>query len=491
MKNFKIIEVNISDIKVGTRHRKDMGDVEGLAQSIEETGLLQPIGITPDNELVFGERRLRAYRDVMKRETIPARIVEVDSVLLGEFAENMMRKEYTVSERVAIVESLRSFRHGGNRRSTQDRKCDDETVTVDVAAKSAGLGGKDGYARAKKVIDGGVPELVEAMDSGRISVSAAAVLAEAKSEEQQFCLSNTNDQSKVTAPSIERQLRRVRERQTSEQLDAVVTFHSQLAMNTVTQGNCRDLIPALPDDSINLCVTSPPYAEQRKGMYPGIPESEYPEFTVDWMSKLWDKLTDDGSALIVIDPKVKAGVLADYVLRTQLALRDAGWKEHQTQIWLKRDRGPLGHKNWPRHCYEPMLWFSKTARPYCDPWACGTPSNRVGSPNYRYSDWSKGKNPDREGIARSTDVWDIPVGENAKGVDHPAKFPVALPKALISTFCPPGGVVLDNFAGSGSTLIAAKELGHPFYGIDIMPKYVEMAKKRLEDVDPTAIPKAG
>ena len=59
------------------------------AASIEETGLLQPIGITPDYKLVFGERRLR----VMKRETIPARIVDVESVLHGQFAENMMRKE--------------------------------------------------------------------------------------------------------------------------------------------------------------------------------------------------------------------------------------------------------------------------------------------------------------------------------------------------------------------------------------------------------------
>ncbi len=103
MKNYKIIEVKISDIKIGKRHRKDMGDIDGLSESIDETDLLQPIGITPDYKLVFGLRRLCAYRDVMKRETIPARIVDVQSVLHGQFAENIMRKEYTVSERVAIV----------------------------------------------------------------------------------------------------------------------------------------------------------------------------------------------------------------------------------------------------------------------------------------------------------------------------------------------------------------------------------------------------
>lgn len=70
--NNQIIDAKISDIKIGTRFRKDMGDIEGFAQSIEETDLLHAIGITPDYELIFGERRLRAYRDVLHRDTIPA-----------------------------------------------------------------------------------------------------------------------------------------------------------------------------------------------------------------------------------------------------------------------------------------------------------------------------------------------------------------------------------------------------------------------------------
>ena len=264
-----------------------------------------------------------------------------------------------------------------------------------------------------------------------------------------------------------------------------------IKINSVTEGDCRDLIPALPDDSVSLGLCSPPYTEQRKGMYPGVPEEEYPAFTVEWMSKLWDKLANDGSVLIVIDPKVKNGVLADYVLKTRLALHDFGWHEHQMQMWLKRDRGPLGHKGWPRHCYEQILWFSKSTKPFCDPLACGTPSKRVGSPNYRYSDWSNGKIPNREGIARVTNVWDVPVGGNEKGIDHPAMFPVALPKALIQTFCPPGGMVLDPFAGSGSTLLAAKALGNPFYGFDIKKEYVKLARKRLAEIDSSSLPEAG
>ena len=93
-------ELKISDIKVGSRHRKDMGDLSSLAESIREEGLLQAIGVTETLELVFGERRLRAHRDILKKKTILARIVDVTSIIAGEFAENEIRKDFTASERV-------------------------------------------------------------------------------------------------------------------------------------------------------------------------------------------------------------------------------------------------------------------------------------------------------------------------------------------------------------------------------------------------------
>lgn len=76
-------ELLIADITVGDRHRKDMGDLTALADSIRQEGLLQPIGVTEELQLVFGERRLRATRDILKRKTILARIVDVTSILAG------------------------------------------------------------------------------------------------------------------------------------------------------------------------------------------------------------------------------------------------------------------------------------------------------------------------------------------------------------------------------------------------------------------------
>jgi hypothetical protein len=103
-----IREISCAAIRIGDRHRKEMGDIEGLAESIASEGLLQPIGVTEDSLLVFGARRLRAIRDVLQRQTILARIVHVSSVLAGEYAENELRKNFTPSERVAIAEAVQA-----------------------------------------------------------------------------------------------------------------------------------------------------------------------------------------------------------------------------------------------------------------------------------------------------------------------------------------------------------------------------------------------
>ena len=64
---------------------------------------------------------------------------------------------------------------------------------------------------------------------------------------------------------------------------------------------------------------------------------------------------------------------------------------------------------------------------------------------------------------------------------HPAMFPQPLAEKLIKTFCPEGGTVLDCFAGSGTTLLAAQATSRNFYGIDVMQKYVDIARSRLEE----------
>ena len=102
----ELIEILCVDIKIGERYRRDMGDLEALAASIKAEGLLQPIGVTEDRALVFGERRLRAVQDILNRDTITARVVRVSSIVAGEYAENEVRKDFTPSERAAIAKAI-------------------------------------------------------------------------------------------------------------------------------------------------------------------------------------------------------------------------------------------------------------------------------------------------------------------------------------------------------------------------------------------------
>jgi len=179
----KTTSINITDIKIDERHRKDFGDLEALGQTIKEDGLLQPVGVTPDNRLVFGHRRLMACRDVLGWTEIPAVMIDIDNLARGEYVENTFRKDLTPSEMFAVISAMRSFSRGGDRRSEQYLK-DGKGVTKKEACELAGWK-MDKFDDAKKVVENGIPELVQAMDEDKVSLHAAAQIAKETLEIQQ------------------------------------------------------------------------------------------------------------------------------------------------------------------------------------------------------------------------------------------------------------------------------------------------------------------
>ena len=186
-----IIQCRASLINSEGRFRKDFGDIDALAASIAEIGLLQPIGIDSNYRLVFGERRLRACLS-LGWEKIPARTVHLDSILKGELAENEFRKDFTHSERVAIGEAIEGeLREQAEKRMKSGVSNPPENLpegqqgdTRDLAAKAAGFGNGKTYEQAKRVTNEAAPELVQAMDEGRASVSAASALLSLPKEKQ-------------------------------------------------------------------------------------------------------------------------------------------------------------------------------------------------------------------------------------------------------------------------------------------------------------------
>ena len=201
-----IIDCKIGLVNIGERFRKDFGDIPALAQSIEEIGLLQPIGIDSGYRLVFGERRLRAFRH-LGRDTIPARFVNLDSLLKGEYAENELRKDFTQSERVAIGRALEGdlAKRNGVRHDTSAAKENFPEVkgqTRDLAAKAAGFGNGKTYEQAKAVVDSGAPELIEAMDSGALSINLAAQVAALPDAERAVVAAAPSEEIKDVAREV-------------------------------------------------------------------------------------------------------------------------------------------------------------------------------------------------------------------------------------------------------------------------------------------------
>lgn len=204
----------VSEIVSGARHRRDMGDLDALSRSIQKLGLLHPVVVRKgDRTLVAGERRLRACRDILGWERIPARLIDIDSILDGERDENDCRKDLTLSEKVALAEAIKEAageRRGGQKSNlskkpseTLEKSAAEQSgqlatlktgeKTRDCAAESAGFSSTQEYRRAAETVKNGVPELAEAMDGKKISPSAAAKVSRLPKRKQKAVVEKINE----------------------------------------------------------------------------------------------------------------------------------------------------------------------------------------------------------------------------------------------------------------------------------------------------------
>src|SRR5881394_639814 len=192
-------DVSIARIKVGRRHRVERGDIDALAANIRELGLLQPIGVDRFYQLIFGWRRLEACKCVLKWEHIPAVVLDIDSLIAGEYAENEFRKQFTSSERTNIGKAIEA--ELGNRKGERtdlgsiDPKSE-KGRSADIAARRVGFADRQSFQRAKVVVAKGAPELIEAMDAGDIKIDAAAKIASQPKAEQKRIVEMPKDEQR-------------------------------------------------------------------------------------------------------------------------------------------------------------------------------------------------------------------------------------------------------------------------------------------------------
>lgn len=259
-------------------------------------------------------------------------------------------------------------------------------------------------------------------------------------------------------------------------------------------GDCQEVLKELPDNSIDLIFTSPPYADQRKNTYGGIHPNEYVRWFLPKSEELLRVLKPTGSFILNIKEKVVNGERSTYVMELILEMKKQGWLWTEEYIWHKKNCYPGKWPNRFRDAWERLLHFNKEKKfamyqeevmvPMGD-WAKTRLKNLSSTDQIR--DESKvgsgfGKNisnwVDRD-KAYPTNVLHLATECNNK--NHSAAFPEGLPEWFIKLFTKQGDTVLDPFMGSGTTNMISRRLGRHSIGIEINQNYVEMVRAELEE----------
>ena len=261
-------------------------------------------------------------------------------------------------------------------------------------------------------------------------------------------------------------------------------------------GDSKKELKKLPDNSVDLIVTSPPYADQRKSTYGGIHPDKYVDWFLPISEQLLRVLKPTGTFVLNIKEKVSEGERNTYVMELILAMRKQGWLWTEEFIWHKKNSYPGKWPNRFRDSWERLLQFNKDKHfnmyqeevmvPMGD-WA-KTRLKRL-SDTDKTRDNSKvgsgfGKNIsnwlDRD-KAYPTNVLHLATECNNK--NHSAAFPQELPEWFIKLFTKENDTVLDPFMGSGTTLSVASRMKRNSIGIEIIPEYYKMVKDQLKPVE--------
>lgn len=373
----------IKDIKVNKRFRKDLGDLESLKVSIQKNGLLHPVVVDEKANLIAGFRRLVAFKELGFQD-VPATVVNPNNKTEAEFDENTKRKDFTPSEAVAIWDSIDKPSGGaGKTRSDSDG-------VREKAAKATGKS-TDTLSKAKRVIESGNEVLVKKMDK----------------------TGNVNKAYKELR-SIERKQSRQAKIQVPKEVEV-----------KIKNGDFRELIGEIPDNSVQLVLTDPPY-----------PKEYLP---------LWEDLAKHSARILK-----PGGFLVAYSGQAHLPEVILGLKKHLEYYWLMGlyHKGPTGQRfevnMWNR--FKPILVFYK-------------------KPLKKQEQW----------------IEDMVVSEAQDKDFHEWGQGVSPLLKLIEAFSNLGDIVCDPFFGGGSTIEAAVQTKRNVYGYEKDKKYFDLVSKRFVD----------
>jgi site-specific DNA-methyltransferase (adenine-specific) len=259
-------------------------------------------------------------------------------------------------------------------------------------------------------------------------------------------------------------------------------------------GDSFNILKEMSPNSVDLVVTSPPYADQRAKTYGGINPDKYVEWFLPISGELLKTLKPTGTFILNVKEKVVSGERHTYVLDLILSMKKQGWLWTEEFIWHKKNCYPGKWPNRFRDSWERLLQFNKQPKfnmyqesvmvPMGD-WA----KNRL--KNLSETDKKRDDSRVGSGFGKNISKWVgremayptnvLTMATETSNKNHSAVFPKELPLWFIKLFTKEGDIVLDPFLGSGTTAIAALELDRNAIGIEIKEDYCQLAIKNINE----------
>jgi len=262
--------------------------------------------------------------------------------------------------------------------------------------------------------------------------------------------------------------------------------------------DCAQALKTLPDNSVDLVFTSPPYADQRNHTYGGISPDKYVEWFLPTSKELLRVIKPTGTFVLNIKEKIVSSERHTYVMELIFEMKKQGWLWTEEFIWHKKNCFPGKWPNRFRDAWERLLQFNKNKKFNMYQDAVRVPMGDWAKTRLKnLSETDKKRDDSRvgSGFGKNVSKWvgrDLAYPTNVLNIatetankNHSAVFPRQLPEWFIKLFTRTGDTVLDPFLGSGTTSIVAGRLGRNSIGIEILPEYYELSISNFKNSQKT------